>query len=116
MHSLKISVLTLHLILCAQEKSGGKIIYRIGGVVYLFRGRNYDHRRRPQFPVMLWKPATPVYPKLIQDAPEGLTEEEADELRTKGKTLLPICKLGRFATIFFCLVCFDIILIIDGFV
>lgn len=80
-----------------QEKSGGKIIHRVGGVLYLFRGRNYDHRKRPQLPVMLWKPATPVYPKLIQEAPEGLTKEEADELRMKGKTLLPICKLGKIA-------------------
>lgn len=66
--------------------------------MYLFRGRNYDHRQRPQLPVMLWKPAMPVYPKLIQEAPEGLTKEEADELRIKGKKLLPICKLGKIAT------------------
>ncbi|MCH85982.1 crs2-associated factor 2 chloroplastic-like, partial [Trifolium medium] len=75
------------------EKAGGKIIHRDGGVVYLFRGRNYNYRTRPQYPVMLWKPAAPVYPKLIQDAPEGLTKAEADELRMKGKSLLPICKL-----------------------
>lgn len=78
-----------------QEKTGGKIIHRVGGVVYIFRGRNYDHRTRPKYPVMLWKPATPVYPKLIQAAPEGLTKEEADNLRMKGKNLLPICKLGK---------------------
>ncbi|KAH6763215.1 RNA-binding CRS1 / YhbY domain-containing protein [Perilla frutescens var. hirtella] len=80
---------------CLEEKSGGKIIHRVGGVVYLFRGRNYDHQKRPQLPVMLWKPAAPVYPKLIQDAPEGLTKEEADEFRMKGKRLLPICKLAK---------------------
>ncbi|CAA0833111.1 CRS2-associated factor 2- chloroplastic [Striga hermonthica] len=80
---------------CIEEKSGGKIIRKMGGVVYVFRGRNYDHQKRPKFPVMLWKPATPVYPKLIQDAPEGLTKEEADKLRTKGKSLLPICKLAK---------------------
>ncbi|CAJ2636184.1 unnamed protein product [Trifolium pratense] len=77
------------------EKAGGKIIHRDGGVVYLFRGRNYNYRTRPQYPVMLWKPAAPVYPKLIQDAPEGLTKAEADELRMKGKRLLPICKIGK---------------------
>lgn len=82
--------------LCVQERTGGKIIRRLGGVVYLFRGRNYDHQKRPKLPVMLWKPATPVYPKLIQDAPEGLTKEEADSLRAKGKSLLPICKLGIY--------------------
>ncbi|KAK4356431.1 hypothetical protein RND71_025402 [Anisodus tanguticus] len=78
-----------------QEKTGGKIIHRVGGIVYLFRGRNYDSRTRPKYPLMLWKPATPVYPKLIQEAPEGLTKEEADELRIKGKKLPPICKLAK---------------------
>lgn len=78
-----------------QEKTGGKIILRTGGVLYLFRGRHYDPHNRPKFPVMLWKPATPVYPKLIQEAPEGLTKEEADELRMKGKKLPPICKLAK---------------------
>ncbi|KAK6922249.1 RNA-binding, CRM domain [Dillenia turbinata] len=78
-----------------EEKTRGKIIHRVGGVIYLFRGRNYDYRTRPQYPVMLWKPAAPVYPKLIQEAPEGLTKMEADELRKKGKNLLPICKLAK---------------------
>ncbi|KAL4203030.1 hypothetical protein AMTRI_Chr02g266500 [Amborella trichopoda] len=78
-----------------EERTRGKIILRMGGVVYLFRGRNYDHRTRPRYPIMLWKPATPVYPKLIQEAPEGLTKSEADELRKKGKNLLPICKLAK---------------------
>ncbi|OMO80140.1 hypothetical protein COLO4_24212 [Corchorus olitorius] len=78
-----------------EEKTGGKIIHRVGGVVYLFRGRNYNYRTRPQYPLMLWKPAAPVYPKLIQEAPEGLTKAEADELRKKGKSLLPICKLAK---------------------
>jgi len=76
-------------------ESRGEIIHRAGSVVYLFRGRIYNYRTRPQYPVMLWKPAAPVYPKLIQDAPEGLTKAEADELRMKGKCLLPICKLGN---------------------
>jgi hypothetical protein len=44
---------------------------------------------------MLWKPAAPVYPKLIQDVPEGSTREEVTEMRTKGEKLLPICKLGK---------------------
>lgn len=46
---------------------------------------------------MLWKPAAPVYPKLIQEAPEGLMKAEADELRRKGQNLLPICKLSKDA-------------------
>ncbi|XVF02487.1 hypothetical protein REPUB_Repub04eG0179400 [Reevesia pubescens] len=78
-----------------EEKTGGKIIHRVGGVVYLFRGRNYNYRTRPQYPVMLWKPAAPVYPKLIQEAPEGLTKAEADVMRKKAKSLLPICKLAK---------------------
>lgn len=78
-----------------EERTGGKVIHRVGGVVYLFRGRNYNYRDRPQFPLMLWKPATPVYPKLIQEAPEGLTKREANELRNKGKSLLPIGKLAK---------------------
>ncbi|KAK9707383.1 hypothetical protein RND81_07G194000 [Saponaria officinalis] len=80
---------------CIEEKTGGKIIHRAGGTVYLFRGRNYNYRLRPKYPVMLWKPAAPVYPKLIQDVPEGLTRQEAVEFRRKGKTLLPICKLAK---------------------
>ncbi|KAI3919027.1 hypothetical protein MKW92_025031 [Papaver armeniacum] len=78
-----------------EEKTGGKIIHRVGGVLYLFRGRNYNYRTRPQYPVMLWKPATPVYPKLIQEAPEGLTKFEAANMIKKGKKLLPICKLAK---------------------
>ncbi|XP_021807160.1 CRS2-associated factor 1, chloroplastic [Prunus avium] len=78
-----------------EEKTGGKIIYRKGGVIYLFRGRNYNYKTRPQFPLMLWRPITPVYPRLVQRAPEGLTLEEATEMRKKGQNLIPICKLGK---------------------
>ncbi|PWA83842.1 RNA-binding, CRM domain-containing protein [Artemisia annua] len=77
------------------EKTGGKIIYSKGGVVYLFRGRNYNYKTRPVFPLMLWKPITPVYPRLIQRAPDGLTIEEASEMRHRGRQLIPICKLGK---------------------
>ncbi|XP_023735892.1 CRS2-associated factor 1, chloroplastic [Lactuca sativa] len=78
-----------------EEKTGGKIIYSKGGVIYLFRGRNYNYKTRPIFPLMLWKPITPVYPRLIQRVPEGLTLEEANEMRKKGRELTPICKLGK---------------------
>lgn len=78
-----------------EEKTGGKIIRRVGGVVYLFRGRNYNCKNRPTFPLMHWKPATPLYPKLIERAPAGITIEEADALRRKGRRLPPICKLGK---------------------
>ncbi|XP_052198642.1 CRS2-associated factor 1, chloroplastic [Diospyros lotus] len=78
-----------------EEKTGGKVVYNRGGVIYLFRGRNYNYKTRARFPLMLWKPVTPVYPRLIQRAPEGLTLEEASEMRKKGRTLTPICKLGK---------------------
>ncbi|XP_073317588.1 CRS2-associated factor 1, chloroplastic [Primulina huaijiensis] len=78
-----------------EEKTGGKIIYNRGGVIYLFRGRNYNYRSRPRFPLMLWKPVTPVYPRLIRHVPEGLTLEEATEMRNRGDDLTPICKLAK---------------------
>ena len=78
-----------------QDKTGGKIIYRTGGILYLYRGRNYNYKDRPKFPLMLWKPVTPVYPKLIQEAPDGLTKEEAKKLRQLGEKVEPMCKLGK---------------------
>lgn len=59
---------------------------------------------------MLWKPATPVYPKLIKEVPEGLTKEEAYEMRRKGHDLPPICKLGIKLLINFILIddCSDV--------
>ncbi|KAK7251541.1 hypothetical protein RIF29_34833 [Crotalaria pallida] len=78
-----------------EEKTGGKVIYRRGGVLFLFRGRNYNYRTRPHFPLMLWKPIPPVYPRLIRRVPEGLTLQEAIEMRQKGRNLIPICKLGK---------------------
>ncbi|XP_020591459.1 CRS2-associated factor 1, chloroplastic [Phalaenopsis equestris] len=78
-----------------EEKTGGKIIYSRGGIVYLYRGRNYNYRTRPKYPLMLWKPMTPVYPRLVQRVPEGLTLEEATEMRKKGRQVPPICKLGK---------------------
>lgn len=78
-----------------EEKTGGKVIYRNGGVLYLFRGRNYNYRTRPRYPMMLWKPVTPVYPRLVKRVPDGLTLEEVTEMRRKGRSLIPICTLGR---------------------
>ncbi|KAL2553693.1 CRS2-associated factor 1 [Forsythia ovata] len=78
-----------------EEKTGGKVIYNRGGVIYLFRGRNYNFKTRPRFPLMLWKPITPVYPRLIKRVPEGLTLEEASEMRKQGRNLTPICKLAK---------------------
>lgn len=78
-----------------EEKTGGKIIRSRGGIIYLFRGRNYNFRTRPIFPLMLWKPVTPVYPRLVQRAPDDLTLDEANDMRKKGRQLTPICKLGK---------------------
>lgn len=78
-----------------EEKTGGKIIYSRGGVIYLFRGRNYNFRSRPRFPLMLWKPVTPVYPRLVQQVPEGLTLKEATDMRKRGRDLIPVCKLAK---------------------
>ncbi|XP_010917763.1 CRS2-associated factor 1, chloroplastic [Elaeis guineensis] len=78
-----------------EEKTGGKIIYSKGGVIFLFRGRNYNWRTRPRFPLMLWKPVTPVYPRLIKRVPEGLTLEEATEMRKRGRKLPPIRRLAK---------------------
>ncbi|RDX72519.1 CRS2-associated factor 1, chloroplastic, partial [Mucuna pruriens] len=78
-----------------EERTGGEIIYRQFGTVYLFRGRNYNYKMRPQFPLMRWKPTTPVYPRLIKRVPEGLTLEKATEMRHKGRNLMPIRKLAK---------------------
>ncbi|QCD86915.1 RNA-binding [Vigna unguiculata] len=78
-----------------EERTGGEIIYRHFGTVYLFRGRNYNYETRPRFPLMWWRPVSPVYPKLIKRVPEGLTLDEATEMRQKGRVLMPIRKLAK---------------------
>ncbi|KAK3439611.1 hypothetical protein EUGRSUZ_C04059 [Eucalyptus grandis] len=48
------------------EESGSMerviLFLNLVGVIYLFRGRNYNYKTHPRFPLMLWKPVTPVYP------------------------------------------------------
>ncbi|KAM3330473.1 hypothetical protein ACQJBY_026998 [Aegilops geniculata] len=78
-----------------EEKVGGKVIHRQGGVIFLFRGRNYNYRTRPVFPLMLWRPAAPMYPRLVKTVPDGLTSDEATQMRKRGRQLTPICKLGK---------------------
>uniref|UniRef100_A0A0D9V1B9 CRM domain-containing protein n=1 Tax=Leersia perrieri TaxID=77586 RepID=A0A0D9V1B9_9ORYZ len=78
-----------------EEKVGGKVIHRQGGVIFLFRGRNYNYRTRPSYPLMLWKPATPVYPRLVKKIPDGLTLDQAEDMRKRGRQLPPISKLGK---------------------
>ncbi len=63
--------------------------------MYLFRGRHYDHKSRPQIRLMLWKPPPPIYPPLIQRVPEGLLREEVDAMRKAGHDLPALCRLGK---------------------
>lgn len=81
-----------------EEKTGGQIIHRKGGVVYLFRGRHYDHKSRPQIRLMLWKPPPPIYPPLIRRVPEGLLREEVDAMRKAGHDLPALCRLAKNGT------------------
>lgn len=78
-----------------QDKTGGKIIYRHLNILLLYRGRNYDLRKRPQIPFMLWKPLAPIYPKLVKNVADGLTFEETKEKRNRGLCSPPIMKLSK---------------------
>lgn len=81
-----------------QEKSGGKIIRRSKSMLYVFRGRNYNWNTRPQIPLMLWKPPAPIYPPVVQSVPEGLSVEEADNLRALGRRIHCLCRLSKNAS------------------
>ncbi|KAL9271967.1 CRS2-associated factor 1, mitochondrial-like protein [Drosera capensis] len=72
--------------ICTQleDKTFGKIIHRHGGFLVLFCGRNYNPKKRPKIPLMLWKPHEPVYPRLIKTAIDGLSIEEKKEMRKRG--------------------------------
>ncbi|KAG0522792.1 hypothetical protein BDA96_07G068200 [Sorghum bicolor] len=78
-----------------EDKTGGKVIYRSINIIILYRGRNYDPKKRPGIPLMLWKPLAPIYPKLVQNVAEGLTFEETKELRNRGLNSPPLTKLTR---------------------
>ncbi|KAG6405135.1 hypothetical protein SASPL_132718 [Salvia splendens] len=78
-----------------EDKTGGKIIYRHLNILLLYRGHNYDLRKRPQIPLMLWKPLAPIYPKLVKNVADGLTFEETKEKRNRGLNSPPIMKLTR---------------------
>jgi len=55
-----------------EDKTGGLIIHRHDGQLILYRGRHYNPKKRPVIPLMLWKPAEPIYPRLIRTTIEGL--------------------------------------------
>jgi hypothetical protein len=78
-----------------QDKTGGLIIHRQGGLLILYRGRHYHPKKRPVIPLMLWKPAEPIYPRLIKTTIEGLTVEETKAMRKKGLHVPVLTKLGN---------------------
>ncbi|KAL7130983.1 hypothetical protein ABFS83_13G168400 [Erythranthe nasuta] len=78
-----------------EDKSGGKIIYRQINILLMYRGRNYDPKQREQIPVMLWKPLSPIYPKLVKNVADGLTFEQTKEKRNIGLKSPPLMKLTR---------------------
>ncbi|PSR85342.1 CRS2-associated factor 2 like [Actinidia chinensis var. chinensis] len=78
-----------------EDKSGGKIIYRHINILLLYRGRNYDPKKRPVIPLMLWKPYAPIYPKLVKHVADGLTFEATKEMRNRGLNSPALMKLTR---------------------
>ncbi|XP_024197417.1 CRS2-associated factor 1, mitochondrial, partial [Rosa chinensis] len=78
-----------------EDKTFGKIICRHGSLIILFRGRNYNPKKRPVIPLMLWKPHEPKYPKLIKTAIDGLSIEETKEMRKRGLVVPALTKLAR---------------------
>lgn len=81
-------------ILMLQDKTFGKIIFKHGGTLILYRGRNYNPKKRPVIPLMLWKPHEPVYPRLIKSTIEGLSVNETKEMRKRGLAVPALTKLG----------------------
>ncbi|KAI3872958.1 hypothetical protein MKX03_019647, partial [Papaver bracteatum] len=81
--------------LTMQDKTSGKIIYRQGGLLVLYRGRHYKPKERPVIPVMLWRPHEPIYPKLIKSTVDGLTIDETKEMRKRGPSVPALAKLVK---------------------
>ncbi|TKY64083.1 CRS2-associated factor 1 [Spatholobus suberectus] len=82
--------------ICTQleDKTFGKVIFRHGGTLVLYRGRNYNPKKRPAIPLMLWKPHEPVYPRLIKTTIDGLSIQETKEMRKRGLAVPALTKLG----------------------
>ncbi|XP_020227076.1 CRS2-associated factor 1, mitochondrial isoform X1 [Cajanus cajan] len=83
--------------ICTQleDKTFGKVIFRHGGTLVLYRGRNYNPKKRPVIPLMLWKPHEPVYPRLIKTTIDGLSIQETKEMRKRGLTIPALTKLAK---------------------
>lgn len=77
-----------------QDKTFGKVIFRHGGTLILYRGRNYNPKKRSIVPLMLWKPHEPVYPRLIKTTIDGLSIEETKKIRKRGLAVPALTKLG----------------------
>ncbi|KAK3006505.1 hypothetical protein RJ639_017594 [Escallonia herrerae] len=82
---------------CAQleDKTFGAIVQRHGGLLVLYRGRNYSPRKTPVIPLMLWKPQEPVYPRLIKTTIDGLSIEETKIMRKRGLNAPAMTKLAK---------------------
>ncbi|KAH9732237.1 CRS2-associated factor 1 [Citrus sinensis] len=59
------------------------------------KGRNYNPKKRPVIPLMLWRPHEPVYPKLIKTTIEGLSIEETKEMRKRRLAVPVLTKLAK---------------------
>lgn len=78
-----------------EDKTYGQVVSKHCGTLVLYRGRNYDPKKRPKIPLMLWKPHEPVYPRLIKTTIDGLTIEETKAMRKKGLAVPPLTKLAK---------------------
>ncbi|QCE02571.1 RNA-binding [Vigna unguiculata] len=83
--------------ICTQleDKTFGKVIFRHGGTLILYRGRNYNPKKRSIVPLMLWKPHEPVYPRLIKTTIDGLSIQETKEMRKRGLAVPALTKLAK---------------------
>lgn len=77
------------------DKTFGKIIHRHCGLLVLYRGRNYNFKKRPVIPLMMWRPHEPIYPRLIKTTIDGLSIEETKEMRKRGLTVRALTKLAK---------------------
>ncbi|CBI38828.3 hypothetical protein VitviT2T_023546 [Vitis vinifera] len=78
-----------------EDKTSGKVIHRQGGLLVLYRGRNYHPKKRPVIPLMLWRPHEPIYPRLIKTVIDGLSIEETKEMRKRGLAVPALTKLAK---------------------
>ncbi|KDP28709.1 hypothetical protein JCGZ_14480 [Jatropha curcas] len=82
---------------CSQleDKTFGKIIHRHCGSLVLYRGRNYNPKKRPVIPLMMWRPHEPIYPRLIKTTIDGLSIDETKEMRKRGLAVPALTKLAK---------------------